>query len=803
MANVRISQLPAAPSAITGSELVPVVQNGQTVQTTVNALVSSPSLTQTFLTKNQEPTLPNSRYVGVGAGLSITDAGAQNLLQISPAGALASLVTSSVGIQVKTDATTLTNRSIATSGNGLSISNGSGVSGDPTLALSGLPAALANTVGTGLLAVSASTTLTPVSITGESNEITVANGNAAGGSNPLIGLADNPILPGTGATTLPKGTTGQRPANSAGQLRFNTTNNVFEGQDSSGTWQVLALGGGVTSITLGTGLTGSPNPITSTGTIDLANTVVTPGTYGSASQVGQFTVDQQGRLTAAANVNITASGIGAISAVNGTANEITTSQVGTVVTASLPSALTFTGKTVTGGTFNATAATVGGDTVTTNTATQTLTGKTISGANNTLSNIGNGSLTNSQITLGTTNVALGGTALTLGGITTITVTQDPVSNFQLATKQYVDTLVSSGIHFHTPVRVESPTNLNATYNQPGGAGDGVGATLTNAGTQAALVIDGVTVAVNDRVLIYTQTTQTQNGVYVVTDVGSGSTNWVLTRSTDTNTYGLTSSSTLGEGSTFFVQQGTTGAGETYTCNTQGVIVFGTTNITFAQISATQIYSAGTGLSLTGTTFSIANTAVTAGAYGSASSVGTFTVNAQGQLTLAATTAISIAASQINTTIPNSGLTNSSITINGSTISLGGSVSVGTVTSITSSTLTVGGTSAVPTIDLTSGIVTAGTTGSSTQVPVVTVDTYGRVTNITTAAIGGGTVTSVSGTGTVSGITLSGTVTSSGSLTLGGALDLSSPPAIGGTTPAAITGTTITASNYVGVSGGTF
>jgi hypothetical protein len=67
----------------------------------------------------------------------------------------------------------------------------------------------------------------------------------------------------------------------------------------------------------------------------------------------------------------------------------------------------------------------------------------------------------------------------------------------------------------------------------------------------------------------------------------------------------------------------------------------------------------------------------------------------------------------------------------------------------------------------------------------------------------GTVTSVGGTGTVSGISLSGTVTSSGNLTLGGTLDLSSPPAIGGTTPAAITGTTITATTYVGVSGGTF
>jgi hypothetical protein len=94
---------------------------------------------------------------------------------------------------------------------------------------------------------------------------------------------------------------------------------------------------------------------------------------------------------------------------------------------------------------------------------------------------------------------------------------------------------------------------------------------------------------------------------------------------------------------------------------------------------------------------------------------------------------------------------------------------GTVTSITSTTLTIGGTSAIPTVNLTSGIVTAGTTGSSTLIPVITVDTYGRVTNITTASNPQGTVTSVSGTGTVNGITLTGTVTSSGSLTLGGTL----------------------------------
>ena len=109
----------------------------------------------------------------------------------------------------------------------------------------------------------------------------------------------------------------------------------------------------------------------------------------------------------------------------------------------------------------------------------------------------------------------------------------------------------------------------------------------------------------------------------------------------------------------------------------------------------------------------------------------------------------------------------------------------------------------PIIDLASGVAIAGTTGSSTLIPVITIDTYGRVTTITTASNPQGTVTSVSGTGTVSGITLTGTVTSSGSLTLGGTLDLSSPPAIGGTVANTINGTTITGTKFVGISGGTF
>jgi hypothetical protein len=242
------------------------------------------------------------------------------------------------------------------------------------------------------------------------------------------------------------------------------------------------------------------------------------------------------------------------------------------------------------------------------------------------------------ITLGVTTANI-----TTANITAGTVTTSPASGNDIVNKTYVDTLVASGIHFHEPVRVESPINLNATYNN-GTAG--VGATLTNAGTQVALVIDGITMVVADRVLVYEQTNQTQNGVYVVTSIGSGATNWVLTRSDDTDTYGVAGPDTLSEGSTFFVQEGATGAGETYTCNTVGTITFGTTNITFAQVSSAQIYSAGTGLTLSGTQFSITNTG-TAGTYGSASQVPVFTTNAQGQVTSVTNTAIGITSAAVS------------------------------------------------------------------------------------------------------------------------------------------------------------
>jgi hypothetical protein len=331
---------------------------------------------------------------------------------------------------------------------------------------------------------------------------------------------------------------------------------------------------------------------------------------------------------------------------------------------------------------------------------------------------GNGTNTVSFTNVNTTNLTATTVTLTAGTISTT-----PTNSTDITNKTYVDNLVSSGTHFHDPVRVESPVALTVTYNN---GTDGVGATLTNAGAQAALVIDGVTLSVADRVLIYQQVNQTQNGVYVVTDVGSGATNWILTRSNDTDTFGLTSPDTLGEGSTFFVQQGNTGAGQTYTCNTVGTITFGTTNITFAQISSSQIYSAGTGLSLINLAFSISNTAVTAATYGDSGNVAQVTVNAQGQLTNAANVAIN--ASSITTgTLPNAQTTASSS--NGAnTIVLRDSTGSFTANTITAT-------------DVNSTNVTA-TTGSFTNVS----GNAATVTNINASNISSGTLDNARTTG---------------------------------------------------------
>ena len=151
----------------------------------------------------------------------------------------------------------------------------------------------------------------------------------------------------------------------------------------SGTSQVILSGTDTLTISGGTGLS-SISSATDTLTLNLDNTAVTAATYGNASAVGTFTVDAQGRLTAASNtaISITASQVSdratnLVTGLTGTANEITVSNSGVgAVTISLPANVTVSNNLVVTGDL-----TVQGNTVTLNTATLTVEDKNVVLAN--------------------------------------------------------------------------------------------------------------------------------------------------------------------------------------------------------------------------------------------------------------------------------------------------------------------------------------------------------------------------------------------------------------------------------------
>ena len=232
--------------------------------------------------------------------------------------------------------------------------------------------------------------------------------------------------------------------------------------------------------------------------------------------------------------------------------------------------------------------------------------------------------------------------ISTANITAGTVSTAPTGNTDIVNKQYADA-IASGIHFHEAVELATTAALPANTYANGSSG--VGATLT-ATANGALSVDSTLTVVGNRILVKNQAAGLQNGVYVVTQVGSAGTPYILTRATDFDSVG-TGVDQIDEGDFFLVTSGTANVNTAWVQQTPPPITIGTTAIVFQQFSAPITYTAGTGLSESPTyTFNIANTG-TAGTYGSASSVPVFVTNAQGQVTSVTPTGIAIASGAVS------------------------------------------------------------------------------------------------------------------------------------------------------------
>ncbi len=396
-------------------------------------------------------------------------------------------------------------------------------------------------------------------------------------------------------------------------IAYSVSGSNVSGTVANATYAVSA-GSADSATTAGTVTTNAQPNITSVGTLtSLTVTGNISGDYilGNGSQLTGLP-EQYGNANVAAYLptytgNLTANNITLTGVYTGNAAALTNlpgaNVLGTVANATNADtanvAYSVSGSNVSGTVANATFATSAASattagTVTTNaqpniTSVGSLSSLTVSG-NTTAANVAAGNIA----LTGTVAAASGSFSgnVAMGGFE-ITNLASPTTANSAATKQYVDA-VAEGLHIHASCNAATPANLatitggTVTYDN---GSDGVGATLTTTGTYGN--IDGVDITtVGSRILVKNEANAAHNGIYVYSNAT------VLTRATDTDT-----AEEMAGGDFTFVTGGTL-YDNTGWVQTEPVLVIGTDPVIYVQFSGAGTYTAGTGLTLTGTEFSV-------------------------------------------------------------------------------------------------------------------------------------------------------------------------------------------------------
>ena len=383
--------------------------------------------------------------------------------------------------------------------------------------------------------------------------------------------------------------------------------------------QVLFNDGNVANATSGFTFDKTSNLVTVGGNVGAQNfngnvygtSVSASGTVTAASTVGGVITGSSTSVTGTQTAASTVGGVitGSSSSVTGT--QTAASTVGGVITGSSSSVTgTQTAASTVGGVITGSSSSVTGSQTAASTVGGVITGSSVSvTANVTGGNLVSATVTNpTAMTVSTNagNINLEPTGNIVVNNTYINGLQLlPVQNQDAASKYYVDQAVTTGITIHEAVYAATNTTLatatggTITYAQPNGVANGVGATLTTTGTYTTIDTANVQ-TVGTRILVKDQANAVQNGVYVYSNAT------VITRSTDTDQYGSSSTEELSYNDYFFTTSGNVNAGTAFIVNAPtGTITFGTSNIGFGIFSQSQVYTANTsaGLVLNGTVFS--------------------------------------------------------------------------------------------------------------------------------------------------------------------------------------------------------